>query len=435
MKESFEGEVQCIWESSRSIVEKLDKMLTGLVKWGKLVRAKRKGLRKGLFRRLEGIEVSIDSKANNSLMVRYTEEEVFSTLKEIGVTKVLREDDFSALFFQRYWHTVGNDVTKFHLGILNEGKELDLVNGMEIVLIPKIQNLREMANFIPISLCTVLYKIVAKVIANRLQGIIRMCIDSVQFAFVPDKLIFNHVLIAYRILHTCRQKCTEKKGFMALKLDMSKSMIALSEDFWKAKANREGPQISHLLFVDDNIIFGKASTKVVYLGYWGCSFNQKCIICCALWAIWGDKNTWVHEKRRKSGKDLNAFVRYFINELEGVKIQTYQSANLGGKWGKPSGNTVKINFKGAYDDGIFRSASGIVARNVEGAALCSRSEVHDEVQSAFAAEAIACQKAVEMGSEMGWEDIIVEGDSLSIVKKCKAKNPGQIGYRSIYPQH
>ncbi|KAG8503433.1 hypothetical protein CXB51_001382 [Gossypium anomalum] len=83
---------------------------------------------------------------------------------------------------------------------------------------------------------------------------------------------------------------------------------------------------------------------------------------------------------------------------------------------------MKINFNGAYDYGIFRSASGIVAMNVEGAALCSRSEVHEEVASAFAAEAIACQKAVEMGSEMRWEDIIVEADSLSIVKKCKQKS-------------
>lgn len=98
------------------------------------------------------------------------------------------------------------------MNILNDGKEIDFVNGMEIVLVQKNQNPTKMANFRPISLCTILYKIVAKVIVNSLQGVIRVCIDSTQCAFIPNKLISDNVLLAYEILHTFRQKRTKKKA-------------------------------------------------------------------------------------------------------------------------------------------------------------------------------------------------------------------------------
>lgn len=69
----------------------------------------------------------------------------------------------------------------------------------------------------------VIYKIVEKAIAIRLQEVIGSCIDSAQSAFVPGRLISDNVFLAYEILHTFRQKRMGKKGYMAVKLDMSKT--------------------------------------------------------------------------------------------------------------------------------------------------------------------------------------------------------------------
>ncbi|MBA0581930.1 hypothetical protein Gorai_024088 [Gossypium raimondii] len=64
------------------------------------------------------------------------------------------------------------------------------------------------------------------------------------------------------------------------------------------------------------------------------------------------------------------------------------------KWTYPPGKSVKIKFDGAYDGRHFQSASGIVARNNEGTVLLSCLEIHQEVASAFAAEALACHEVV-----------------------------------------
>ncbi|MBA0616697.1 hypothetical protein Godav_026196, partial [Gossypium davidsonii] len=92
------------------------------------------------------------------------------------------------------------------------------------------------------------------------------------------------------------------------------------------------------------------------------------------------------------------------------------------RWSHPPSEFVKINFGGAYDGQHYQSTLGIMARNDDGIVLLSCSEIHQGVASAFAAEAIACRKAVQIGIEKQWPTIIIEVDSLAIIKKCKNKS-------------
>lgn len=68
----------------------------------------------------------------------------------------------------------------------------------------KINNSMALANFRPISLCNVIYKLIVKIIAIHFQSVLDDCIDKAQSAFVSKRLISDNVLLAYEILHSFR---------------------------------------------------------------------------------------------------------------------------------------------------------------------------------------------------------------------------------------
>lgn len=74
-----------------------------------------------------------------------------------------------------------------------------------------------------IALCNVLYKIVAKVLVNRLQKILPTVISEEQSTFVPRYNITDNVLVAFELLHYIKRKNGGQEGELALKLDIIKA--------------------------------------------------------------------------------------------------------------------------------------------------------------------------------------------------------------------
>ena len=118
---------------------------------------------------------------------------------------------------------MGIDVHQAVLSSLNSSSILKSINHTFITLIPKVNNPERVSNFQPISLCNMIYKIVSKVIANRLEPMLHSIISDTQSAFIANRMITDNILIAFKSLHHMKNNCIGKKGFMALKLDMSKA--------------------------------------------------------------------------------------------------------------------------------------------------------------------------------------------------------------------
>ncbi|KAK1554997.1 hypothetical protein Q3G72_020206 [Acer saccharum] len=182
----------------------------------------------------EAIKARLNSDMSQLLGEVFRADEVKRALFEMNPTKAPGPDGFQAIFFQKSWSVVGEELTNICLKVLNGTASIRDFNYTNIVLIPKIKNPSSPKDFRPISLCSVVYKTVTKVMANRLKEILPAIISPSQSAFIPGRLIFDNVLISFEILHSISRKKLGKRGLMALKLDMSKAYDRIEWDFIQA---------------------------------------------------------------------------------------------------------------------------------------------------------------------------------------------------------
>ncbi|XP_024043219.1 uncharacterized protein LOC112099922 [Citrus clementina] len=104
------------------------------------------------------------------------------------------------------------------------------VNRIVLVLIPKKEQPISFRMYRPINLCTVTYKTITKIIANRLQELLPDLIGPHQTSFVPGRHITENIIVTQEIIHSMWRKkgC---KGFMAIKVDLEKAYDRLNWSF------------------------------------------------------------------------------------------------------------------------------------------------------------------------------------------------------------
>lgn len=118
---------------------------------------------------------------------------------------------------------LGKEVFQNCVNWLEEVKFPSNLNDTTIVLIPKKEGVDFMKDLRPIALCNVLYKVIAKVLSNRLRVLLPGIISDNQSAFILGWSITDNVLVAFKMLHYMKQKKSGGEGIVALKLDVSKA--------------------------------------------------------------------------------------------------------------------------------------------------------------------------------------------------------------------
>jgi len=204
----------------------------------------------GLDECLSTVSPKVSPDMNELLLKPFLPEEIDHALAQMSPLKAPGPDGFGVSFFQKHWQTVGDLVRTAALDFLNNGILPPSVNTTFIALIPKHPLASSVTDFRPISLCNVLYKIMAKVLVNRFKQVLPSVISSHQSAFVPGRLISDNILVAYEALHTMHTRMQGKQGYMAIKLDISKVYDRVEWDYLEAimyKLGFAGPWINRIM--------------------------------------------------------------------------------------------------------------------------------------------------------------------------------------------
>ena len=160
---------------------------------------------------------------NSGLVARFLLEEFTGAVSQMFPDKAPGPDGLNPGFYQHFWNLLGPEVFQSATGWLENLSFPSNLNDTLLCLIHKCTDPQSMKDLRRISLCNVIYKIIAKVLANRMKHILSRIISSTQSAFAPRRSITDNVMIACELLHYMNRKQRGNVGEVALKLDISKA--------------------------------------------------------------------------------------------------------------------------------------------------------------------------------------------------------------------
>ncbi|KAM2566578.1 hypothetical protein TB1_009061 [Malus domestica] len=247
-----------------------------------------------------GLESRVTLEDNLALTAPVTEEEIIVAAFQIPPTRAPGPDGFSGCFYQDHWDTVGKDVIRIIKAFWHSGRLQRKLNHTNLVLIPKVKCPKNMTQYRPIALCNVIYKILAKVLTNRLKLVmpkagmaikldmakaydrvewnfllsmmaklgfaplfcswIMECISSTSFSF-----IINGTPTGFIMLERGLRQGDPLSPYLFLLCTEGLSMLIRNGLERGAingyRVSPAGTPITHLFFADDYVLFGKATTE------------------------------------------------------------------------------------------------------------------------------------------------------------------------------
>ncbi|GJT97819.1 RNA-directed DNA polymerase, eukaryota [Tanacetum coccineum] len=155
-------------------------------------------------------------------------DEIRCAVWDCGANKSPGPDGYTFDFFRRYWSFIGPDFCSAVEWFFDKGSFPIGSNASFIALIPKVADAKFVADFRPISLIGSVYKVVTKILANRLATVISDLVSDTQTAFVANRQILDGPFILNELLSWCKRK---KKQAMIFKVDFEKAYDSVRWDY------------------------------------------------------------------------------------------------------------------------------------------------------------------------------------------------------------
>nr|GEY68284.1 zinc finger BED domain-containing protein RICESLEEPER 2 [Tanacetum cinerariifolium] len=165
-------------------------------------------------------------------------EEIKRAVWDCGFDKSSGPDGFTFEFFKKFWTIVGRDVTNAIKEFFISSSFPKGCNSSFIALIPKVMDAKHLKDFRPISLIGCQYKIIGKILANRLSLVIDDIVSQEQSAFIKGRQKMKGPLIPNEVISWLIDR-------------------GMFDPIFLGKENRV--PISHLFYANDAMFIGKWS--------------------------------------------------------------------------------------------------------------------------------------------------------------------------------
>jgi hypothetical protein len=189
--------------------------------------------------RLDGVVFPMLSvEENDSLSAPFTSEEIELVVKESDGNKSPGPDGFNFNFLKDSWDLLKGEVRilfdQFHGNCSLPKSFLSYF----VTLIPKVESPFGLSDYRPISLLGSLYKIIAKVLANRLAKVMNSIIPTTQSAFIKGRNLVDGVMVVNEIIDLAKKTGRE---CMVFKVDYEKAYDSVDWGFLEYMLHRFGP--------------------------------------------------------------------------------------------------------------------------------------------------------------------------------------------------
>jgi hypothetical protein len=189
----------------------------------------------------------------------FTFEEMDQALKQMKTDTAPGPDGFTVSFYRAFWPQL-RDQFKEMLDLLFEGR-LDLwrINYGVISLIPKVKDANTIKAFRPICLLNVCFKLITKILTNRLTLVAHNVIGESQTAFIPGRFILDGVIILHEVLHEVKK--THQSGII-LKLDFEKAYDKVQWSFLFDVLQKKGFDDKWIKWIKSATIDGRVAINI-----------------------------------------------------------------------------------------------------------------------------------------------------------------------------
>ncbi|XP_057791059.1 uncharacterized protein LOC131008183 [Salvia miltiorrhiza] len=221
------------------------------------------------------VEAVIDtfvSDLQNNLLVRLPdEEEITAAVFTMDSYSSPGPDGFSGKFCQSCWQIIKSDIWEAVQAFFRHSYLPQGCNSNTLVLIPKKDVVRSVADLRPIVLSNFLFKIISKVLASRLNQVAPSFVSPQQFGFISGRSIHDCIILGSEGFNYMRR--TGKGQNMACKIDIKKAFGTLN---WSFLLNVLRVAGFHSIFIRwIEVILHSARISILYNGqlhgYFGCS--------------------------------------------------------------------------------------------------------------------------------------------------------------------